>query len=323
MASWDDPRAVQAANSGPKESLFLNLKDDLRVRVIGAPEFFERHWVRSRIGKDVAIRCPGAIHCPVCAMGDKPRLRAILPVLDRKTNKARLLDVPQIIIGYLKALKDGEWGDLSQYDVLIQRIQVGKKTDYQVTPQPARTPLTEIDQAEIRHFFETVDYQKYAQPHTIEEALALLNGQQLPSKRPENISYAGVPSYTPPTSTPSSGYVPPTISPNLQTFATPTPPTPPIPPTSPITTTTATTPTPPNIPTQPITPASLASPAPQASQTMSNVTPSYTPPSQPNQQVYIPPTPNQSTSSNVITDQLINQFLPQGNPPFPNSGGQR
>jgi hypothetical protein len=295
MASWDDPRAVQAAHQGPREQLFLSLKEDLRIRVIGAPEFFERHWVMSRTGKYVGIRCPGSSHCPVCAMGDKPRLRAILPVLDRKTNKVKLLDAPQIIIGYLKALKDGEWGDLSGYDVVIQRVQVGKKTDYQVTPQPSRTPLTEADKAEINRFFETVDYKKYAQPHTIEEALALLNGQQLPSKRPETISYTGEPArmqtaytnaYAP--QAPAPAYIPPNYS-QSQTVATPT------------------APQMQALAPQTGTPISSGTPTIPNTQPGTNAQPSYVPPA----------SANTANTTSTVTDQLIQQFLPQGYPSSP------
>ena len=178
--SWQDPRATQQQQqNGPRESLFLNLKDELRVRVVGDPEFFERHWTRGRAGKDVTVRCPGSTVCPICEMGEKARVRAIFPVLDRKTGKMKIVDVPQIVVGYIKALKEGEWGDPVNYDLTIKQVPTGKKTDYQVIPNMP-SPLSALDTQEISRFFTSVDYKKFATPHTREEAMAILNGTTLP-----------------------------------------------------------------------------------------------------------------------------------------------
>jgi len=291
--AWNDPRSTQAP-SGPRESLFLNLKDELRVRVVGEPEFFERHWTRGRVGKDVTVRCPGATICPICAMGDKPRVRALFPVLDRKTGKMKLMDVPQIVVGQIRALKEGEWGDPVNYDLSIKQTTVGKKTDYQVIPN-LPTALSAIDQQEIRKFFETVDYKKYARPHSNEEAMAILNGTPLPSKQASAPAPAALPpgvmmppapqspgNYVPQQVPTGTQYVPPAASYPAQSYVPPAP----------------------QAPAVQVPGATASYPAPGVTVQSGGQASQYVPPAP---QVQMAP---QTPAPNAVNDNMFQQFMP-------------
>jgi len=302
---WNDPRATQRQQyAGPKESLFLNLKEENRVRIVGEPEYFDRHWTRGRMGKDVTVKCPGAASCPICAMGEKPRLRAIFPVLDRKTNKVKLMDVPQLVDGYIRALAASEWGNPANYDITVKQMVMGKKTDYQVIPQPP-TPISEIDKAEITRFFESVDYKKYSVPHTVEEVMMILNGQPLPNKSagqkaawppaaavPQNVNVPPTSMYVPQAGTGVLGpvaaaYVPPPV---------PADP-PPVTPTAPA----------------PVG-AVVSNPQPGVTVVSGGTVPP--PPAAP-QAAWVPPPAPQAASVGAVNDQLLKQFMPQGGAPPP------
>lgn len=178
--SWD-----QISNTS-SESLFVRLDDQrTQVRVLGDPVVYARHWTRGHTGENCTVKCPdfGNVarkSCPVCAMGEKPRIRAIFPVIDRRTNSVKLLDIPQTVAAQIKALKNNpDWGDPLQYDITIQKSKIAKRVDYQVLPASNRTPLAQNEEVMVRSFFEKVNYQNYALPHTPEEVIAILNGHPI------------------------------------------------------------------------------------------------------------------------------------------------
>ena len=201
--SWDQ---IQNTSS---ESLFVRLDEPrTQVRVLGDPVVYARHWTKSTTGGNCTVKCPdfGSIThktCPVCAMNEKPRIRAIFPVIERKTNSVKLLDIPQTVAAQIKALKNNaDWGDPLNYDITIQKNKVAKRTDYQVLPASTRVPLAQNEEVMVRNFLAKIDYKGYALPHTPEEIIAILNGH--PIQKPGFASagsYAGpqlaqAPNYT-------------------------------------------------------------------------------------------------------------------------------
>src|SRR5208283_479783 len=170
--SWDQINNVT-------DSLFVRLDEQrTQVRVLGEPVVYARHWTIGSTGENCTVKCPdfGNItrkSCPVCAMGDaksKARIRAIFPVIDRRTQSIKLLDIPQTVAAQIKSLKNNaDWGDPINYDITIQKNKSARKVDYQVLPASSRTPITPAEDALVRDFLAKVDYKSYAIPHTPEE----------------------------------------------------------------------------------------------------------------------------------------------------------
>lgn len=212
--SWD-----QISNVGSYESLFVRLEDRIQVRVLAEPAVYARHWTTGSMGQKATVKCPNfsnpaAKNCPVCAVNEKPRIRAIFPVIERASGKVKLLDVPQTVAAQIKSLINSEWGDPVNYDVTIQKNKVAQRTDYQVLPAASKKPLSQAEIALVNEFYAKVDYKTYALPHTAEEIIAILNGQQVTHNKAGNNNFGGGNNYAPQA---PQGYAPPQQAP--QAFA--------------------------------------------------------------------------------------------------------
>ena len=190
--SWD-----QITNSSASsESLFIRLDEQrTQVRVVGDPVVYARHWTKGQAGENCTVKCSdyGNVarkSCPVCAIGgvdNKARIRAIFPVIDRRTQSVKLLDLPQTVAAQLKSLMSNpDWGSPLHYDITIQKSKMAKRVDYQILPASTKTPLTNDENAMVADFFSKVDYRTYAVPHTPEEIMAILNGRPLQKQAQQN-----------------------------------------------------------------------------------------------------------------------------------------
>jgi len=96
--------------------------------------------------------CLGASTCPRCQDGDKPTVRFLGWVIDRKDNQIKLLRFGWMIhkqIGQLAADEESGFDGIPPYDMNIIRTGEKLKTDYNVVPSRKDLPLTEEELKEI------------------------------------------------------------------------------------------------------------------------------------------------------------------------------
>lgn len=114
------------------KDLYLKLsKGDNVLRIITDPYQFLLHKFKPTLADQSKatpadkfghrILCSKAHgSCPVCASGDKPKLRYLIGVFDRKSSQYKVLEFgPQVYNDIKKLNNDEDWGDPKEYDVNI------------------------------------------------------------------------------------------------------------------------------------------------------------------------------------------------------------
>ena len=187
---WNEIPAENGSSSNSQAG-YLKIDREVRVRVIGEPEVYSKHFLRVN-GKGVTIKCPGRDQCLVCQKGkqdEAAKVRAMFIVLDRYDDQLKLYDAPRSVATYIKALMTNpEWGSLDGYDVIIKKIS-GKRVDYQVQPTPKSMLSPEVVKY-INETYPTINLAQVVRPHTPDEIVAILNGQPASSGRPQGSGYA-------------------------------------------------------------------------------------------------------------------------------------
>ena len=170
-------------SSGATEGIpFMKLQQGMnRIRIVANPARISIHWADDIEGKKHKILCPGKEHggCPICQeIGEKPRTRYMLLVLDRADGVIKQLEVGQMIMKDIQTLAmDADFGDPTKYDIKIQKDGQMRDTRYHVMPAPSKTPLTAAEQELVN---KTPSLESMNKIHTADEIRAMnlvgLNG---------------------------------------------------------------------------------------------------------------------------------------------------
>lgn len=164
--------AGEKQSSGPKEE-FLKLKDgnDNTVRMLtNAHQYYVHQW---RVPSDNSfhrVKCTKPVNgtCPVCDAGDRPKVRWLAKVLERKTGKVKIFDFGSSIMKDLKKLASSKWGPPSRYDITItQDSKAGPTGYYSIVNEPPE-PLTPDEQV-LRDEIDLEDLKRRSTPPPIEK----------------------------------------------------------------------------------------------------------------------------------------------------------
>lgn len=156
MSNWDQPLGQgrqRKPESDVKRDPFMKLLDgNNAVRVLTQPFQYMNHKykVEGEPGFGDNVRCSAGLHgsCPVCALGDKPKKRWYIAVIDRKDNLRKLLDISVAVFGQIKDLNASEdWGDPIHYDINIKMDKNAPPAQYYSVLPKSKKPLTETDLA--------------------------------------------------------------------------------------------------------------------------------------------------------------------------------
>jgi len=136
------------------KDLFMRLDEgDNELRLLTNPFQYSVHKVKKDPSnpKDFGQKVPcSAIHgsCPVCATGDKAKLRWLYGVLSRKTGTYKILDVSFAVFSQIRKLarKVDRWGDPTKYDINIVVDKNGGATGYYSVQPIPKEPLSAEDQ---------------------------------------------------------------------------------------------------------------------------------------------------------------------------------
>lgn len=151
---------------------FMNLEQgDNEIRVLSKPYQFVVHWVKDATGTTRKVRC-AIENCPLCKKGEKTQYRWFLRVLDRKSGQPRILEISsQIYLGIKNHVNNPKWGDVTAYDICVNRGPKGSQPLYTVMGDPNKSPLTDDEKTLVKNFFERIDITKFTQPLTPTEVL--------------------------------------------------------------------------------------------------------------------------------------------------------
>ncbi len=149
--SWSD----NSADSGSSEKLgkdaFMRLeKGQNVVRLVTPPFAYQQHRYKAEgdPGFGTRLPCSKALHkaCPVCDLGDKPKQRYYIGIIDRKSQSYKILDLGAQVFRAIKSLaQDDDWGDPIQYDIDIKvNPDGGPSAYYTVVPRPKK-PMSAAD----------------------------------------------------------------------------------------------------------------------------------------------------------------------------------
>ena len=144
MARLNTSEAREMASKGTTGINFFSLKDRETMKIrflykdIEEVESYSVHQITLADGKKKNVSCTRATNepvqnCPLCAIGNKPRARIYLNVVNEKTHKllvwersAQFLDTLE---GYIK-----RYGDLRDYIFEVERKGTGLDTEYVIYP---------------------------------------------------------------------------------------------------------------------------------------------------------------------------------------------
>lgn len=130
---------------------FYKLQDgNNEMRIVSDPEERPVHY---EDGTNKAFDCVGKANgCPGCEKGERPTLRYMFYIIDRRDGHVKQAQFPWTIVKQYKALamtKDYAFSDLPDYDLTIKKEGQGLLTKYTLIPGRAATPITDAERAEI------------------------------------------------------------------------------------------------------------------------------------------------------------------------------
>ena len=184
LTSWDD---VELSSGRVKKTRdeFIRLDSGSNlVRILTEPHQYLVHKYKEKNdpGFGDKIMC-SAFHgsCPVCELGDRPKRRWFVGVIDRKTQTYKVLDMsPAIFKSVQEFNRDEDYGNPTGYDIDIKVDKTGGPTGYYtIIPKPPK-PLTQEDM-EVRNNAEVDDLKRRCAPPTpdaVSERLAFCRSRK-------------------------------------------------------------------------------------------------------------------------------------------------
>lgn len=181
--SWGDVPSENVPTRENRDS-FLRLEKGPNVlRIITSPFQYTVHRYKKEgdPGFGQRVMCSMANGgCALCALGDKPKRRWLLGVIDRKTKSFKILDIGISVFKAIQGLtRDDEWGEPVKYDVDIKVDPNGGATNYYNVMPKIPKPLS-ADDIQIKDMVDAEELKRRCLPPTpdkVQERLdKILNG---------------------------------------------------------------------------------------------------------------------------------------------------
>ena len=154
---------------------WMNLEEgDNKLRIVSEFIDYGEHFDNA---KKRSYMCLGKGNCSYCDAGEKPKVRYLGWVIDRKDNKVKLLRFGHSIfkqIGALAVNDEYKFDEIPNYDITIKREGTGLDTEYHVTAARKDSKITveeseEID-AKVKDVPEIIENMKAKREKEVEEA---------------------------------------------------------------------------------------------------------------------------------------------------------
>lgn len=151
--AWnDDLYAGQEKKQTNSKDLWMRLDEGSNeLRLITQPHQYLVHKYKKEgdTGFGQKVNCSSANgECPLCKLGDKPKLRWLLGVISRKTGTYKILDVSYAVFGQIRKLAQNtaRWGSPEKYDIDIVIDKNGGAVGYYTVQPISKEPLSAADQ---------------------------------------------------------------------------------------------------------------------------------------------------------------------------------
>lgn len=189
--SWGDVPSENVPSRENRDS-FLRLEKGSNVlRVITSPFQYTVHRYKKEgdPGFGQRVMCSQANgSCALCALGDKPKRRWLLGVIDRKTKSYKILDIGISVFKAIQQLtRDDEWGEPIKYDIDIKVDPNGGATNYYNVMPKIPKPLS-ADDIQIKDMLDVEELKRRCLPPTpdkVQERLdKILNGSPARASAP-------------------------------------------------------------------------------------------------------------------------------------------
>lgn len=149
LVGWEEETNTGNNQNFKRDEFMRLLSGDNELRIITQPfQYWSHKWKKegaSGFGKKIyCSKFNGS--CPLCALGDKPKKRWYVGIIDRATSTYKILDMGSLIYQGIQGYsRDEKWGDPGQYDFNITVNRNGGPANYyQVRAQP-KVPLSDDD----------------------------------------------------------------------------------------------------------------------------------------------------------------------------------
>lgn len=146
---WGEVNTEGPAKADGRDTFLRLEKGSNIVRIVTAPHQYTSHRYKKEgdPGFGHKIMC-SVMHgsCPLCALGDKPKRRWLLGVIDRRTKSYKILDIGIAVFKSIQTLtRDDEWGEPSKYDLDIKMDPNGGAQNYYAVMPKIPRPLNAED----------------------------------------------------------------------------------------------------------------------------------------------------------------------------------
>lgn len=151
LVGWEQVEFTNRGGDNKKRDFFIRLQGGSNiVRLVTKPyQYIIHKWKenQSAPGYGDKVMC-SMFHgsCPICELGDRPKQRWYVGVIDRKTQSYKILDMSPAIFQKVQTLNRSEvWGDPGTYDVdIVVDKNAGANGYYNVVAHP-KTDLSDKD----------------------------------------------------------------------------------------------------------------------------------------------------------------------------------
>lgn len=134
-----------------KSSEFMTLElGENRIRIVSEPEERGSHFDNAT---KKSTMCLGKSLCPFCLAGNKPTVRFLYRVIDRRDGLLKLLEVGYMVMGKIltyRADPDYAFEDIPDFDMKIIKTGADLATKYDVICSPRRSELNINEQDLVR-----------------------------------------------------------------------------------------------------------------------------------------------------------------------------
>lgn len=141
--SWDEVELKQP-KAGKSKDVYMRLENGSNViRCITKPYQYQVHNFKEEGDQGFGDKIMCSAHhksCPICELGDKPKRRWLVGIIDRKTQSVKVLDMSVSVFKSIQEFsRDEDYGEPGKYDIDIKVDKQGGATGYYtVIPKPPK-----------------------------------------------------------------------------------------------------------------------------------------------------------------------------------------
>jgi hypothetical protein len=178
LTDWSQVELKGNNNGGQNnKDLYLRLQNGNNVvRVVTKPhEYLVHRYKAHEDDPGYGDRIMSSIHHgsdPLIEMGQKPKRRWLVGVIDRVSQSYKILDMSvSVFKGLQELVRDEDWGDPTQFDVDIKVDKQGGPTGYYTIIPKSKKPLSAAD-LDIKSQIDLEDLKRRCTPPTPDQVAA-------------------------------------------------------------------------------------------------------------------------------------------------------